>query len=507
MMKHPLLTSMVLTLLSSTAAADDLAPKPLPGGSSSSETTTTTTETVAASPEAKPSSKVQETTPVLSSLPAATESSSASCLAKRMDAVIAQNGGASNEHLFKCADDDLFCVSGLLDVDAKYFDRRGNPGTAAAFVPAFASSYVGVGLRPMFGQSIRTFTGSFNNANLFMDLKIPSYLKIHTNLAYVNGSSAVNAYQAEWGADYGSVYRLPAALKVDELYVVISNADLLPIYFKIGRMYSEFGDYTPNGYGIKTIVPSLTQLMTQHRTGAGQLGIILPCGFYSSLSINYAEQSIARIVEPQSRYPHRMNFSGKIGFSGEVAGLDTNINVSAIDDIRDVDYINDGIQLVNFVAVNYTIAPNYIYTSKKKGGVAFHADLYRCPFGLSLEGAKTFGKMNPRTFGPNAAFDSHLYTAGIEGRMEFAVLGHPSDFKVGYQLARHSQIIEPPAGTTPHRLHNIMPHHRWQLTYDVKIWDHLNAGITWVRDHDFDFQHAGLNYGSNEVVGRLDVEF
>ncbi len=520
-LKGPLLTPLVLASLifnTNIVNADDNGPRALPGTASMADNSPTTIHTVLASAAQKfkrPKIKIQEANSAvenpqqldspLVSIPAT------SSFGTRMNEVIAQNGGRSNDPLFACDADDYFCLSGLLDLDGKYFDRKGNAGTLTAFAPGFASSQTGVGLRPVFGYPIRTFTGSMNNANLFVDLKIPALMKIHTNLAYVNGSTAVVAYQAEWAADYGSVYRLPAALKVDELYLSIANADVLPIYFKVGRMYSEFGDYDPNGYGISTIVPSLTQLMTQNRTGAGQLGIIMPYGFYASGSISYAEQSIGRVVDPTGFNPHRMNFSGKLGLRNTFYGVATNINISAIDDIRDVDYISDTIQQLNFQQLGYTIAPLYVYATKKKGGAAFHADFYMCPFGLSFEGATTFGKMSPRTFNPSFGWDSHLYTAGVEGKVDFKTFDHDSNFKLGYQIARHTQIIETNNGAVtpanPNRVHNILPEHRWQVTYDVNLIQHLNLGITWVRDHDFDIPHNGIAVNSNEVVARLDVEF
>lgn len=436
--------------------------------------------------------------------------------ANQMDAVIAQNGGFSSDPLFPCHPEDKVCFSGLLDLEARYYDHKGNPGfTGVSGDPAF-SSFGGVGVRPVFGRSNRVLVGSINNANLFTDLKIPSYARIHSNLAYVNGSVVENSYGWEFAPDWGSVYPTPAALKVDELYLVLANADLLPLYIKIGRMYSDFGHYVPNAYGITTMVPSLTQLMTQSRTGAGQVGLVLTNGLYGSLSVSYAEQSLEIEEHPEIYVvgngvrPNSRNFSGKLGYKNTIFDVDTHINVSFISDIRDVDYFNDTVKWMNDFFVGF-IAPAIIYNYRmiKQGGGAFHADFYHCPFGISFEGAKTFGKMNPTV--DNQAFnhnwDSHLYTAGVEGKFDFKLLDHEASAHLGYQLAKHAQIIGSANDFLGIFIHNLLPKYRWQATFLINVVDHINAGLTFVHDHDFDEEHNGADFGSNMVVARLDVEF
>ncbi len=431
-----------------------------------------------------------------------------------MSEVIAQNGGFSNEPHYPCHEEDNLCVSGLLDMDLRYYDRRGNSGQNLFNIQnaAFASSQVGVGIRPHFGPSSRTVIGSFNNANLFMDAKIPPYATIHANLAYVNASATVDAYQFYYAADWGSVYRPAAALKVDELYFAVANPDVLPIYFKAGRMYSDFGDYIPNAYGINTIVPSLTQLLTQYRTGGGQIGLVLPNGFYGSLTMSYGQQSIDQRDEPQfgagslKPSPNGRNWSGKLGFRNTLYGIDSNLNISLISDLRDVDYLNDTVQWLALVDPNTVNTGSFVYTMVKQAGFAYHADFYLCPFGLSFEGMHAFGKMNPETFIPSGYWDSQIYTGGVEGRVDFKTLGHDSNFKVSYQWAGHTQVIERAAANVRTRVHNVLPRYRWQGTYVFNIIDHFNLGLSWVRDHDFDRLHNGIDVGSNMIVARLDME-
>jgi hypothetical protein len=315
----------------------------------------------------------------------------------------------------------------------------------------------------------------------------------------------------EYGADWGSVYRLPAALKVDELYLVLGNGDLLPVYIKIGRMYSDFGDYDPNGYGIATIVPSLTQLMTQSRTGAGQLGIVLPAGFYGSLSMSYAQNSFsmgnrpAEDILPQTIGPNKRNFSGKLGYKGPISVLETDVNVSFIADLRDVDYLNDTVWFIDALE-NQSIVGFGNHLINKQGGLAYHADFYYCPFGITFEGMYSSGKLNPGTDIPPGTWDSHIRTGGVEGRIDFKTFEHVSQFKLAYQWARHTQVIAGSIFGDRPTCHNMLPRSRWQGTYAINLIEHFNLGLQWVHDHDFDEPRNGTDISSNIAVVRIDVE-
>ncbi|MBS0287101.1 MAG: LbtU family siderophore porin [Proteobacteria bacterium] len=427
-----------------------------------------------------------------------------------MDWVIAQNGGYSNDPLFACAEGDKFCFSGLLDLDGRYYDHHGNPGFGPQG-PVDQSTLGGVGVRAAFGPPGRTVVGSINNANAFIDLHMP-YSKIHTNLAYVNGSVFTNSYTWEYGADWGSVYRLPASLKVDELYLVIANPDLLPIYFKIGRLYADFGDYIPNGYGIQTITPSLTQMMTQTRTGAGQIGLVHPSGFYGSLTMSYAAQSFAVNHRPADLVTrtgigsNSRNISSKLGYKNTIFNISSNLNVSYMNDLRDLDYINDTLWFMQeFTNIPLTYIENHF--ANKQGGLAYHADFYLCPFGLSFEGMYSTGKLNPGIDTNSGEWDSHVRTGGVEGWVDFKTLDRASSLRLAYQWARHTQVIGGSIFGGRPSFHNMLPRTRWQGTYTISVLQHINLGFQWVYDHDFDVPRNGTDMSSNLAVARIDVEF
>lgn len=161
-----------------------------------------------------------------------------------------------------CFGTDL-CFSGIANVDASYFTRLGNlinpPG-----------SFAGFGNRPVFGANSVEYFGSLNNANLFVDARVNDWTIMHLDFAYVNGS-VKSRYANHEHADWGDVYRNGASLKGNEAYLFFGQPEVVPLFAKIGKLYLNFGDY--NQF---PMTESLTQLLSQIRTGAVIVGFVLP---------------------------------------------------------------------------------------------------------------------------------------------------------------------------------------------------------------------------------------
>lgn len=404
------------------------------------------------------------------------------------------NSVKSNEPLFSCWN-GILCVSGLLDLDAVYFNSKG-------YVFGPAASPGGVGVRPVFGgDAVSQLIGSINNANILADLNITDFARIHSNLAYMNGAIKENSYAWHKGADWGSVYRPSASVKADELYVVFADPSKFPVYFKVGRMYLDFGTYIPNGDGLPTITPSLTQLMTQVRTGGAQLGLALQNGLYGSATWSMAQQSI---LPSAAR-----NYSAKLGYMHQFTEGVVNANASFIWDLRDADYINDTLNYLNIDWANrWQSSFSQAYTSRKQHAFAVHLNSKYKQFGFNAEGAASTGhlnKINP---------DSTLWTAGADVSYDFPTFGHRSNIDLGYQIARHTMFVTgtapggfpPVTGATFGPFYNMLPESRIVATYIFKVAKHVNTALQWVHDQDFSGTH-GTGESSDFGVFRIDLEF
>lgn len=419
----------------------------------------------------------------------------ATSFASLMEKVTKINSAKSLEPLFPCWN-NMLCVSGLLDFDARYFDHAG-----VGFGPTATTS--GTGVRPTFGPKTQQLVGSINNGNIFVDLQFPELVKIHTNIAYVNGSVYTNSYAWSPAADWGSVYRNNAGIHADELFAVFSDPSKYPVYFKVGRMYLDFGQYTPNGYGLPTISPSLTQLMTQTRTGGAQLGFVTQNGFYGSATWSMAQWSLGNLGDASR------NYSGKLGYFGQVGDAHFNVNASYLWDLRDADYFNDTLDYLNrYWAGN--LDPQFVplFTMRRQGAIALHGDAKFGAFGIGIEGATALGKLS---YTNN---DSRLYTAGIDGSYDFCTFGHESNIDLGYQIARNSSYIDgngtfinPPfTGFPVGPFYHNLPKYRVVGTYIFKVVKHVNTALQWVHDKDFGGAH-GTGHSSNFGIFRIDLEF
>jgi hypothetical protein len=405
------------------------------------------------------------------------------------------NGGKSNEPLANCIADTL-CISGLIDIDSIHYNHK-----PALLGPS--ASPVGVGIKPGFGPSVWGVLGSFNNANFFFDVKFAGIGRIHGNLAYVNSGVKSDSYTHQGNSDLSTVYITAPSVKVDELYVTLASPSSYPIYAKLGRFYLDFGTYQPNGYGLPTVTPSLTQLMTQNRTGGAQVGLAMPNGIYGSATYSVAQQSLFSIL----RNTPNANYSARVGMMRQYNDAYFNVNASYVWDVRDADYIKGESYVVNYLLLS-NISPFYgPFSSRRQHAYAIHADGKYYQWGGGFEAAAATGPLNPDN--PN----SNLWTAGANINYSFPTLAHDSSLDLSYQVARHAvifqgvgTIIAPPySGLVVGPISNVLPKNRFQLTYTAKIVKHINLAFQWVRDKDF-APPAGTNLTSDFHIVRFDVE-
>jgi hypothetical protein len=391
----------------------------------------------------------------------------------------------------------MLCVSGLMDLDLIYADHKNFP-----FGPA--ATFAGVGVKPGFGPSYGSFFGSINNANLLFDLKFVDMVRIHGNIDYVNAGVKEVTYEYHPGTDWNTVYQSAASLKVDELYAVLSTLKTMPLYAKIGRFYLDFGNYLPNGYGLPTITPSLTQLMTQVRTGGAQIGIGLQNGVYGSATWSTSEESLLSI----NRGTMNRNYSARLGMMRQYQDAYFNVNASYIWDVRDADFIAGTLFVVNSYFAGTIADTSYSTLSvRRQHAYAVHADGKYGQWGGGIEGAAVTG---PLGITPS---NSNLWTAGANINYSFPTLGHDSSLDLSYQIARHAAIFQgtvtaffPPfTGVVLGPLSNQFPKNRVQATYTAKIVKHVNIAFQWVRDRDF-APPSGTNQTSNFGIFRIDFE-
>jgi len=393
----------------------------------------------------------------------------------------------------------MLCFSGEINFDLRYYDRFGDP--------LLPGSYIGPGTRPLFGEKVKQVVGSINNADLFTDVALGNWVSAHFDFAYVNASATVHTDAINDG-DWGSARRDGAALKVNQVYMLLANPSVTPFFVQMGKMNLNFGDYNPF-----PMTKSLTQLISEIRTGGMIAGFILPSGFYGSANWSMAQQSLENLTYagPFLLGTNRdRNYGGKIGFYGDVNCLHINANASYIADMRDADYISSAFFLLNeehrkFFFTNL-ILENQYYLYKRTRGVALHADFRYGPVAL---GGDYVTALNPVNEYSN---NSRIRAWGVDGSVSFNIpyFNCPSTLSVGYQGSADSAIFHTavigPTNFGEFNPGKILPQRRFIGSYTVKVAP-FTAAIEWVNDKDSVSQYGGTDNSSNMGVLRLAAEF
>lgn len=403
----------------------------------------------------------------------------------------------------------LLCVSGLINLDLQYFDRRGS-----GFIPG---SVIGVGNRPLFADNQPQLIGSINNIDLFLDAALNNWVSAHFDLAYINGSVKARGY-VDADVDWNVAYQTSAGLKVNQAYMLLANPAVTPFFFQIGRFNLNFGDYQPF-----PINETLTQLLSEVRTGGFIVGAILNNGFYASGSWSMAQQTLADfdVAGPvgANNSPFGLsenvarNYAAKVGFRAPVRDVFVNANASWISDIRDANYINGAYAFLNQEIFTDWIWQNFIlvnqfFTLERASGVALHADIKINRFALGADYVSALNNLNPESE------HSRISAWGVNAGVDFCPCQFPTTLTAGYQGSADADIflthVSPPfAGPTtpgvpaPFLPGNILPQTRYLASITTTIMPNISVAVEWLHDKDFGANHGGTGNGSNLVTMRV----
>jgi hypothetical protein len=415
----------------------------------------------------------------------------------------------------------LVCFSGMANFDLIYSDHTGH--SSGGINPG---SFQGLGVRPLFGLNDNNFFGSINNVNLFIDAGLYNWFDMHLDFAYINGSRQSISYAFN-DLDWTTSYVQAAALKVNQAYVLFANPAVTPLFIQLGRFNAPFGDYQPF-----PITPSLTQLISEARTGGVMVGAILPNGFYAEAAWFMARQSMENFNDVYIGYnslsdlgfsPEHINlhnkdrnYGGKIGFRGYLppCGLFANVNASYIADIRDVNFLQGAWDNYNLEVKLYPLLSDLLHNvfvyMQRAPGVALHADIAYDRFGLAADFVTALKELNPTS-------DQSIISAyGFEGSVLLPVFCNmPSKLSFSYQHAQNADVftllapLAPPFQPSPFPpfvYGNVLPHYRYLAKYEIHILPPLTASLEWVNDHDFKAP-KGSDKSSNFAVMRLGFQF
>jgi len=331
---------------------------------------------------------------------------------------------------------------------------------------------------------------NINNANLLIDAKINCWIKGHMNLAYLGDQDKGFPIPL----DKVGVRLGDSRLSVDEAYVDIGNFSNTPFYGRIGKQYVGFGDYKRY-----PIIKPITQMLTQTRATAVTVGAVTDMGVYANVSgFNGPTEKIANagFVGWGKAGRNINNMTAKIGYSGSLHNIgfsDTNFNIDAswIANMYDINSLSPIYNYGQIIPFGY---PNTV------GGLAFHGDLAFGAFCLWANYVQSLKNMKLAT-PTSTILSSKIWAADVNAGYRFQTLGRESKINASYQFTGG-------ADKYPLIIPNMqLPKDRFQLGYDVDAWKYTNLGIAWAHDVNYSNDLLGLNKHSDQIVGRLSVQF
>lgn len=368
-----------------------------------------------------------------------------------------------------------FHLSGMINVDASY-STRGPLGTAPGFRLHHDSSDINV-----------------NNANLFVDVDINRLVTGHIGIAYVadsvnlldwdvNTNFAGTSFSESVRGNKGAVWA-NSRLGVDEAYITIRDFSQSPYFFRAGKMYVPFGD----NRDIYPITHSLTQLISQTRATAAQLGWVGGCGLYGSAYVLTGAESSFRVShrdaivfegigaprEFNETYTVINNWGANLGYCGCYDDVRYQLSASYIKDIRDSEYLSSVQDLVRYSFVGGGNGDGdrqdgrrhnrgLGYRFHQTGGAALHGDATWGPFNLTANYVTALGSLlsdghrrrnndndndndATRQDGRRRNHDhgSRISAADITGTYNTYFWGYNTGFSLGYQRAWDASPLLP----------------------------------------------------------------
>lgn len=401
----------------------------------------------------------------------------------------------------------IMAFSGEVNMDMVYTNRRGTLG--------LPGSAYGVGVRPLFNVTQHDILGNINNVNLFIDTAVNDWVLAHVDLAYVNASRKGYTY-AHYEVDWGSVYHFEASLKVNQAYLLFSNPAITPLYIKVGRFNATFGDYEPFA-----MISSLTQLLTEARTGGVIAGAAFDNGLYGSVSYMLSKESLERFnaVEylggTDSGDP---NYGAKLGFRQQFNdNWFLHVNAAYMSDMRNADYLLEGVTNYNvaqrrFPSIDFLLRNTWVRL-QRAAGMSLHGELDYTNYGITVDYVKALSGLNGNfKQQPN----SMIAAWNLGAHACFPVFCCPTRLDLSYQGSCDPDVYESfvqfiddrgKLPFTPFQQGNVLPCNRLSASYHIQIMPYVGFAMQWVHDSDWDKRRGGTDRGSDMGVLRLHAEF
>jgi hypothetical protein len=341
---------------------------------------------------------------------------------------------------------------------------------------------------------------SLNDAYLNIGANVNDWTKAFTSFSFSNPSARLSGSFFPLGTSgtplagqYSNVYTPVNGINLEQGYVTIANYDVSPIFFQIGKQYTDYGRYT-----IHPLVRTMTQVMTESLVTSAKLGFITQMGFHGDI---YAFDNPAT----QTSQGHTGTIYGAaLGFDQLNDQLGFDVGVGYMSNITGVNDINaalgnayaNGLTSTAAAALGFPTTGSYIHTV---GGIAVYGDVNSGPFSLGVRYTQAI-----QHFNPNDISNQYNLAAGVSGARPWA-LDVTGGF--GFNYWAKNQNLYLGYQTSNNAVNLALPKNRWIVGYNVDMWKNTNVGLEYNHDTSYSSGNNAFNHSSNTVGARASVKF
>jgi hypothetical protein len=317
---------------------------------------------------------------------------------------------------------------------------------------------------------------ALNDAYLNVGATVNDWSKAFVSLSYSNPNGQLAG--APLAGQYSNVYTPVNQLNLEQGYVTLANYDVSPIFFQVGKQFTDYGRYT-----IHPMERTLSQVMTESLQTSAKLGFITQMGLHGDV---YAFDNTARAVAQ----PHTNTVYGAaIGFDQLNDQLGFDVGVGYMSNLSGVNDINAAIGNA------YANKGTYVHTV---GGIAVYGDVNSGPFSFGARYTTSIQKFSPvdlsNQYGTANGSGARPWAADFTAGFGFNAWAKNQNVYVGYQTGNNAVNLA-------------LPKNRYLVGYNVDMWKMTNLGLEVAHDTAYSSGNGGTGRSSNTIGARASVKF
>lgn len=327
-----------------------------------------------------------------------------------------------------------------------------------------------------------------NNANLFVDARVNSWVKAAMSFVYSSLTGVMGSSGAYHISNSQFVYSPVQRAIVDTAYAMIGNNQISPVYLRVGKAYAPFGHYNPYAF-VQSENP--TQLLTEINEPMVEFGFVMPNGLHVSA---YTFAGNPKLDDGGAT--RRIQNGGvDVGYNWQFCEGNLSLDAGWLANIADSNFLSS--YYLNYL-VSGTLIPGV--PNQKTPAWDVNADLTMGPFDFNGHYVATTRDLaNPVFAGryfTSVLPDGTIQTThahglgkphawGIEAGWTFPVVAHQSRVALGWQQTSH--------------LATFLPRKRFYIDYLVNFATWFDMGFALIQDRDY-YEGEGAIYRDGSHV-------